>query len=249
MNRDFSVTSIFKSNAELKNIVADLGNLTRKFGKADCIFIIGGTNDVRKRGINITGIISTIKNILTTCINTNVIISSIPYAYDDETYNSDIYYINQYIYDLVTLYENSKLLDINFYLNRQGYTRHGLHFSDGGRRVLCEKMMSYVSELSNCGANAGVVPSAVTSGTVEKSVSASIRESSDHMVLDSGINIQHRSVQIEDESVFSGMTVEDDMNVGEANISTKNHNSDQTDYSFPNQNFLETTPLTFTSTK
>ncbi|RZF36616.1 hypothetical protein LSTR_LSTR007319 [Laodelphax striatellus] len=70
---------------------------------------------------------------------TNILVCSVPYRYDDPTLNENILNSNSYLSRVVRNYKGGLQLqyrDINDFLERSHFTRHGLHFSRKGKKVL-----------------------------------------------------------------------------------------------------------------
>lgn len=141
----FDLQIFFKPNAKLDQIVADIENLTHCFSHKDFIIIIGGTND--KNHLNIEKTITKIANI---CFRTNVVISLVPYRYDTISANKNIYNGNQKICNAVKRLQkynsNIGLFDINNEMAVSDYTKHGLHFSDSGKKKVCCNLWNYIRQ-------------------------------------------------------------------------------------------------------
>lgn len=74
---DYNISSIVKPSASFQSITEDIVKLTSDFSKNDFVIIIAGTNDLRSKQYPFfRGIWDKLK----TCLNTNIILASVPYG-------------------------------------------------------------------------------------------------------------------------------------------------------------------------
>lgn len=133
---NFNILSIFKPNAPFGNVVTDVNLLSKNFTKKDYILIIGGSNNYYKQSAKL---INEYKKVIDNCNHTNVIFCTIPFNYcKNSTVNNAIQFINSSLLKLNTQSTNSKFIDINLYLGRNAFTKHGLHLNTKGKNILCD---------------------------------------------------------------------------------------------------------------
>lgn len=128
---DITIESIFKPNATFAQTCNNIQYLTKNFNKYDNVFITAGTNDTNMQNFK-----KSVYNLLSSCQSVNLHINTIPYRYDRPELNDFIYEKNKFLFDLSLIYK-FKLIDVNLFLNRGDYTKHGLHFNRGGKDKLC----------------------------------------------------------------------------------------------------------------
>lgn len=140
-----TVTSIIKPNAKLEDIVCNVKALTTNFTSNDWVLIVGGSNDFPMRTSSRADLLEMYRYVCESCKNTKVLFCGVPYRYDVTEFDEDIFLLDELYYDLVSSYDNCKFIDINFYLNRSHYTRHGLHFNIKGKRLLGQRFLESIN--------------------------------------------------------------------------------------------------------
>lgn len=136
-----STLSFVKPNAKLEQVIENVGVLARNLTKNDVIFVMGGTNnDLSNFNYDIiTSFVEQMKH-------TNIILSSIPYRYDDTRLNNKIFSINSNIAKLA----NNKtftFFNINEDRIRPDYTSGGLHFGFRIKQVIGTKIMKVICDV------------------------------------------------------------------------------------------------------
>lgn len=117
---------------------------TKNFTKQDIIFILAGTNDIPLLTPYL--IDGELKRLHYLCKITNVVISSVPYKYHDKSLNSNIFVSNQHLLKSCHVY-NFHFFECNFFLSRNMYTKHGLHFNLTGKSAFCKTLYSALSSI------------------------------------------------------------------------------------------------------
>lgn len=138
------VEALVKPNAKLSQIVLDLKQLTKFYNKNDYVIILGATNNFPNEDLYLP---NTFEHIIKQCLNTNLIMCTIPYRYDQPELNNDIFYYNEILYDMVDEFENCSLFDINFYADKSDFTRSGLHLNYRTKTLISTKLSNKIKLL------------------------------------------------------------------------------------------------------
>lgn len=114
---------------------------TNCFTKNDYIFILGGANDIPF--LSPVRLESIFRSLCNLSQSTNLIFSSVPYRFDTAKFNLNIFATNSSILKLCSTYK-MYYLECNFFLSRDNFTRHGLHFNMGGKHYLCRIISNFI---------------------------------------------------------------------------------------------------------
>lgn len=114
---------------------------TNCFTKNDYIFILGGANDIPF--LSPVRLESIFRSLCNLSQSTNIIFSSVPYRFDTAKFNLNIFATNSSILKLCSTYK-MYYLECNFFLSRDNFTRHGLHFNMGGKQYLCRIISNFI---------------------------------------------------------------------------------------------------------
>ena len=126
-------------NGKLGNISQFLPDWTKDVAKEDTVFIIGGTNDITHPDQVPSLDFIPFQNLANKC---NAIFGEIPYRFDKMNFNNTIYNTNCLMYSKT---KNLKKIEFST-LNRNFYTRHGLHLNIKGKHSIARQMKSLLSQ-------------------------------------------------------------------------------------------------------
>lgn len=131
----FQCSGIVKPGAPLREVVREAPALA---SSADTLFIIGGTNDVSDgRRIEADHLLGVLKKLKTK----KVFVSKLPRRYDDRRLDQLTWRANKDLEELSSRFPaNVQLVDLFGKMERQHYTRHGLHLNASGKRILAQKL-------------------------------------------------------------------------------------------------------------
>jgi len=137
---NFEVSSIVKPNVRLKDVVCDAEKLVEGFGESDCLIVLGGSNDMD--GKYKETILQGLSKVLPLAKKTNIIFNPVPTRFDRFDLKDPVSNANQIISSQVTRYPDRKTWKIRINtgierLNRDCYTRHGLHLNRRSKTELC----------------------------------------------------------------------------------------------------------------
>ncbi|RZF45557.1 hypothetical protein LSTR_LSTR015622, partial [Laodelphax striatellus] len=108
---------------------------------------MAGTNDLHSEEPYQLTLFRGMDHILASRLKTNVVVCSVPHRYDDPSLNENICHSNAYIARSVRSYKGGMKLyynDVNAYLRRSHFTRHGLHLNRNGKRTLVRQLERFV---------------------------------------------------------------------------------------------------------
>lgn len=132
------IESIFKPNATFGQTCNNIKHLIKNFNEQDNVFITAGTNDD-----NIETFKESVYDLLSSCPSVNLHITTVPYRYDRPGLNSFIFEKNKFLFDLSSNFK-FKLIDINLFLDRADYTKHGLHFNRRGKFIIADVISEFL---------------------------------------------------------------------------------------------------------
>lgn len=112
------------------------------------MIVLGGANDIRALSPSSSRNLS-FNRLTEISEKTNIILCTIPYRYDHlARLSTNISYTNQGILFHAKM-NNLMSLDLNNFLFRRHFTRHGLHLNNSGKYNLANKIVSLLSEFQN----------------------------------------------------------------------------------------------------
>ena len=128
-------TGYVKPGAPLREILRESPSLSRD---ADTVVIVGGTNDISRTGdVDFKPLLDVLKRLKTK----RVIVSPIPPRYDDRRLNWRTELANRKLKELSHQFgENVLFKDLFAELERQHFTRHGLHMNAAGKRLFAKNI-------------------------------------------------------------------------------------------------------------
>lgn len=146
-----TISSIFKPNATLSEVVNDVGELTKFFTKKDFVVVLGGSNNEIKNKRK--QLFYDVERLLKQTEHTNVLVAGLPYRHHLPVENDLINYINIDLeHNIIRKTHHATFLPINN-LARHFYTKHGLHFNTRGKRKIAEMIRDLTTGLLKNGTN------------------------------------------------------------------------------------------------
>lgn len=143
-NKETLVT--VKPGATTKMLCERLNAYTAHLTPEDVLFIMSGTNDIKKRNREIISNYyeNEREDIISQGGHTNICMISIPNRYDNEHYNGHINTYNAWLKNYC-LQHQVMFLNVNEDLNKEDYTRDGLHLNENGKL----KLATIISQRAN----------------------------------------------------------------------------------------------------
>ncbi|KAG8334514.1 hypothetical protein J6590_088259 [Homalodisca vitripennis] len=142
--KEANVTGNVYPGAPMSYICDNIEEAVCNYTKNDAVVLIGGTNSLhyeRECG----NIQSLIQDLILKLQHTNIILTSIPYRYDQPEWNKTILNINKQIYDIVLENRDVSFIPINNLLTCSNFTHHGLHMNKIGKDILCTAVALHVT--------------------------------------------------------------------------------------------------------
>ncbi|XP_039279745.1 uncharacterized protein LOC111056525 isoform X1 [Nilaparvata lugens] len=149
LDDDFDVFVYTKPGAKLKHVVQDGLVFVSDFTEDDFIIILAGSNDHHLDEPYQLTLFQGISSLLELNLKTNIIVCSVPLRYDDQRLNENILHSNSYLSCMVRNCNGKMKLhyfDINIFLQRTHFTRHGLHFNRQGKRLISKQLITFVKQ-------------------------------------------------------------------------------------------------------
>lgn len=146
---NFDVFVYTKPGAKIKHIIRDGLCFVRDYTHNDFIIVLAGSNDLDYNQPAQLTVSMGIKSLLSLNLDTNIIINSIPFRYDNPSLNDNIDFLNQTVFKSVRNYKGDLNLffnDVNAILTRSHFTRHGLHYNRRGKRLLAQHFADFIKQ-------------------------------------------------------------------------------------------------------
>ena len=177
VGKDFIVQALVKPGANIEAILhqtdSEIANLTER----DVCIIWGGTQDIAKNESN-QGLQQLMK-FIGKHRNTNVIFMEVPHRYDlkaDSCVNEETREFNRKLKSLSEQYANLCVLEIS--INREVYTRHGLHMNRIGKEQTAGKIATEIGTILKGNKEKPVVQQWEQDENREKSIVGAVKVSS-----------------------------------------------------------------------
>lgn len=143
-----NVSSLIKPGAKFSDVISSIPNLCHDFTPSDVIIIMGGSNDFQSCAPN-SALNLSISKLSTLLSCTNIILHNIPYRFDQLAHlSTNIYETNQSFKLKAKLNENLHYFETNHLMERQHFTRHGLHYNRKGKKLLAKQIYKCLSKIS-----------------------------------------------------------------------------------------------------
>lgn len=137
----FCVTTLFKPNATIKNVISNIHQLTSNFTLNDHVIIMAGSNDVLN---NTTVDTNFIKNSLDTINHTNTIIVGAFFRQNYFNHNFKTCELNAFFKNISNSLKNSQFIEPNTIINYSDMTSFGLHLNKNGKHKLMKCVANYI---------------------------------------------------------------------------------------------------------
>lgn len=151
-SHDSSVMVVSKPNAKMKQIVKEGQQWVRHFTKEDHVILMAGTNDHGRNEPHQLTIHQGLNELFHWDVEANITVVEIPFRYDDNTLNDNIFYSNITLKRKIQNYKgklNISFVEVNSSALRSYYTRHGLHLNSKGKRYISETLIQHINKSFN----------------------------------------------------------------------------------------------------
>ncbi|KAJ4443083.1 hypothetical protein ANN_04733 [Periplaneta americana] len=138
-----NVTGYVKPNASTKDTVESAKSDITKLTKNDFVVVWGGTNDISKN--NAAHTIRNLTSFANKCSHTNVLLISAPHRHDliaSSCVNKEVKSFNCRLKKRMGILKNVRIIDVN--LDRNKFTRYGLHLNNSGKQQMGEHIMNEI---------------------------------------------------------------------------------------------------------
>ena len=150
LSENYEVCGVVKPNARLNEVVESVDKLTSDFGDDDCVIVMAGGNGEDDVDF-ITGITSGIGKIMKGKDRTRVIINALPQRFDREDLIEKVKLMNKIMHSEVNRLgkRQNQNKQMNFdmeRMERNEFTRHGLHLNNHGKKIFCDRMVELLGD-------------------------------------------------------------------------------------------------------
>jgi len=146
LDNNFEVTGTVLPGARLENIIKLADGEISALGKSDAVIVMGGANDINKNE-TIIGL-AHLRKFVEDRKNTNIMVVPAPHRYDllgTSCVNKEIVVFNTELLKVVKSVGNVKIVQTN--LNRDDFTRHGLHLNLSGKEKVAKLIGESIKQL------------------------------------------------------------------------------------------------------
>ncbi|PNF14606.1 hypothetical protein B7P43_G13104 [Cryptotermes secundus] len=146
LGNDFEVNGTVMPGARLENIIKLSEERISTLDKKDAVIIWAGSNDIGKNETN-KGL-NHLKNFVINRQNTNIILITAPHRFDlqeSSCVNKEVEVFNRKLHKIMKTMNNVEVLQTK--LNRNDFTRHGLHLNISGKEKIAKTISNYIKNL------------------------------------------------------------------------------------------------------
>ena len=139
MSTDTDVCGIIKPGARLNVITNTEPKEIKDMSQHDAVVVWGGSNDISCN--NSSEGLKNLKVLAESRINTNIVIVSAPKRHDlqdSSCVNKEVIVFNRKLKKVMKPYNHVKIIDVD--VDRQHFTRHGLHLNGRGKEEMGKKI-------------------------------------------------------------------------------------------------------------
>ena len=147
LGRKCTVTGYVKPGAGMKLIVQSGKEEIEKLHGADVVVVWGGSNDISKQ--NCQEALRQLSKFAEKCQDVNMIVMLAPQRHDlmpSSCVNSEVFRFNRLLRKRMKLYTKTKILGTD--LNRDCFTKHGLHMNFLGKDQLIMKLAGMIESVT-----------------------------------------------------------------------------------------------------
>jgi hypothetical protein len=146
VGKSCEVVGFVKPRTGLEVITETATKEISKLTKKDVVVVWGGTYDIAKNAAK-KGLDHMVKFVKQNS-HTNIVIMRAPHRHDLSDLscvNNEVKGFNRKLQKMMKIYDNTEILDVD--INREYYTRHGLHMNISGREKMAKKISEAVSKI------------------------------------------------------------------------------------------------------
>jgi hypothetical protein len=148
LNSCFTITSLVKPGAPINELVSSQSEVLKLLKKSDVIVIGGGANNMNNSDDSENEVILKITDFVQKYKNTNIIVIEVPHRFDlskDSGTNIAIRETNAKLRDLSNSFSHVFFAEIK--LNRDFFTKHGLHLNKMGKTNLAKSIANLIYQI------------------------------------------------------------------------------------------------------
>ena len=147
LDNTFEVFGTVMPRARLGNITKLANGETSSLGKSDTVIVIGGANNINKNETNVR--LAHLRNFAEERRNTNIVVVPATHRHDllsSSCVNKEIVVFNRKLHKVVKSVSNMKIIQSN--LNRDDFTRHGMHLNLSSKEKVAKLIGENIKQLT-----------------------------------------------------------------------------------------------------
>jgi hypothetical protein len=146
LSADYAVSSIVKPGAHMNAITDTACDIVRSLTGDDVIIIWGGSNDISRNNSKVA--LNNVYEFVKRNAESNIVLINAPQRYDlipESCVNTEVVKFNRQIKKIVKPYSKVHLLETN--LDRNHFTKHGMHLNYKGRDLNAQQLALIVEKI------------------------------------------------------------------------------------------------------
>jgi capsular polysaccharide biosynthesis protein len=146
LNKTFNVTGLVKPGSDIRTLTNTDKGAFHNLMKNDVIIFWGGANDVKKN--NTKEGLRHVLNFVRNNTHTNIILMSVPHRHHLVSWscvNNEVDVFNRKLEKIMKCHEHVTVVRND--LNRDVFTRHGLHLSNAGKEMIAQHVAAICTKI------------------------------------------------------------------------------------------------------
>ena len=147
LDNTFEVIGTVMPRARFGNITKPAKSESSSLGKSDTVIMIRGAKDINKNETNVG--LAHLRNFAEDRRNTNIVVVPAPHRHDllsSSCVNKEIVVFNRKLHKVVKSVSNMKIIQSN--LNRDDFTRHGMHLNLSSKEKVAKLIGENIKQLT-----------------------------------------------------------------------------------------------------
>ena len=224
LSSKFELSSFIKPGACINHIVRSQENELKTLGLNDVIIINGGSNDLNTHNFKETGTLTEMVNFICNYNNTDILIVNLPHRFGHvNTSKTDhlIHHFYSKLKSIVKAFQHVTLIAMS--LDRNHYTKHGLHLNNYGKEIFAKQTASITGRLIS---SSNLTKSIIALEWKEKTLATTLTPTSTH--IDNSGSTLNPTVKPSTLETLSHITSNSSSNLSQPRISTRNKKAPET---------------------
>jgi len=145
LNTDYKVSSFVKPGALMNEITKTAKEKLKLLKKDDLVIVWGGANDISRN--NSKQALKSLSKFVNENNELNIVLINSPHRHDlapDSCVNQEVIKFNRQLNKIMKLQSKVKVLELS--LDRNRFTKHGLHLNSNGKKLVLQKLALIIQQ-------------------------------------------------------------------------------------------------------